>query len=141
MYLNLINLVCLFKSIFNITCFQAYLLYWWYKDLDEDIILFLEYDLGVENNDINRVLRSIFHSHIKPFIKWIIFWRPQKSSLEIEKLIDLLPNILPKSMSSIPIFGQANFWHVNPIATIPIWSIWNISVTKNNISRCITNQI
>lgn len=97
----------------------------------ENSILFLEDDNLVwehTKSEIDRNLQSIIHLPNFDKVKWIVFGRFQTSSNINQETLKLIIKS-KKELNNIPVLGNVDFGHTNPMITFPIW--WTVKINVN----------
>ncbi|WP_409270370.1 S66 family peptidase [Neobacillus sp. SCS-31] len=95
-------------------------------------ILFIEDDLESHALTFDRDLQSLLHQPGAEGIKGILIGRFQKDShITEEAIIRIIQS--KKELKGIPVIGNVNFGHTQPIATIPVGAIASISASGDGI--------
>ncbi|WP_059170793.1 S66 peptidase family protein [Bacillus sp. FJAT-27445] len=97
-----------------------------------DSILFIEDDMESHALTFDRDLQSLLHQPGAEGIKGILIGRFQKDSQVTE---EALRSILKTKaeLKGIPIIGNVNFGHTQPMSTIPVGAKASISVSERRI--------
>lgn len=87
---------------------------------------------------LERILRNLWSQWILHVISWILFWRSQlnyETNIQINYDETIL-NIINHEfwLSDLPIITNMDFWHTDPIMTIPLWCKLEIDCNKKCIS-------
>lgn len=99
----------------------------------KDCILFIEDTGSIKPETFDHLLQSIIHQSDFEKVKGILIGRFQKNSNISKRTLSLI--IKSKiELSSIPVIANVDFGHTNPIITIPVGGIIDIS-TKDNLTK------
>jgi muramoyltetrapeptide carboxypeptidase LdcA involved in peptidoglycan recycling len=87
---------------------------------------------------LERILRNLWSQGILHVISWILFWRSQlnyETNIQIdydETILNIINHEL--WLSDLPIITNMDFWHTDPIMTIPLWCKLKIDCDNKTIS-------
>lgn len=102
-----------------------------YIQIPPNPILFIEECGEFSEGSIIRMLEQMNQIGLFKEAQWIIFGRFEtQSKVRIEYLIECIKNYV---IPNIPIIVNADFWHTEPMFTIPIWAEVQIDTSKRSI--------
>lgn len=101
-------------------------------ELPKNPILFLEECWDLTEGWIVRYLEQFNQIWLFNTAKAVVFWRFEKNSkIRIECLKEIMNNYIK---SDIPLVFNADFWHTEPMMTIPLWIKTTINTNEQKIS-------
>lgn len=109
--------------------------------LSGSVLLIEDDDLVGENcfGEFNRNLQSLLHLPTAQSIKGIILGRfPLKSEIDIKKIKYIIHS--KKELKGIPVIANVDFGHTDPIATLPIGGVVEMSAKNNKVTIKITKH-
>lgn len=95
-------------------------------------ILFIEDDMESHSLTFDRDLQSLLHQPGAEGIKGILVGRFQKDSQVTEEAIIRIIQS-KKELKGIPVIGNVNFGHTQPMATIPVGAFASISASSGGV--------
>lgn len=107
-------------------CIDVFSFMWWTKIWPKKEewkwkILFIETsEENMSNQSFERILRTMWVQWILENLSWIIMGRAQKEKNYDESILKIVN--IEFWLKNLPIITNMDFWHTDPMFTIPIWA-------------------
>lgn len=120
----------------NLECFSILMGTPYFPLIEEDCILCIEQDSESEFLRFIRWFEQLSQTSLSKNIKWLVLWRFQTKYSPSEQMLKefFWGHYFRKN---IPIVFNFDFWHTQPLCTLPLWWFANLDAYEGSVTFTI----